>query len=260
MNKKYITIITGIILVVVAGGIYWWQRGDALLVQSPSDTNELWKTLRDEKSGEEFQYPENLLTKYIGVHEWPPKLGISESTWSCKDEEFESGGKIIKREIRKVDNDRIYCRDSWNGAAAGTTYANYAYRAPNNNFQRTITFEFALRYPNCGNYEEPQRKECEAEREAFDLDGVVNRMFSSLSLIKRQRAKLYENCARTEFPRSDDSSFDPAERIYTIHYWDEKLQDNAKIELPYEPETGFAGCSESAKSILRHIQETVIPQ
>ncbi|HBT81477.1 hypothetical protein A2757_00145 [Candidatus Giovannonibacteria bacterium RIFCSPHIGHO2_01_FULL_48_47] len=69
------------------------------------------------------------------------------------------------------------------------------------------------------------------------------------------RDQLYENCARTEFPISDNSSLDPKKRIYTIYYWDEKLQDNAKIELPFEPETGFTGCSKKAKAILRHVQE-----
>jgi hypothetical protein len=73
--------------------------------------------------------------------------------------------------------------------------------------------------------------------------------------VAQERAQLYENCAKTEFPRSDDSSFDPEKRILTIFYWDEKLQDNAKIELPFEPETEFAGCSEKAKEILRRTQE-----
>lgn len=76
--------------------------------------------------------------------------------------------------------------------------------------------------------------------------------------ITQERMQLYENCARTEFPRSDDTLFDPEKRIIAIYYWDEKLQDNAKLELPFEPETGFAGCSESAKSIIWHIQETVV--
>lgn len=47
MSKKYFTIIVGIILVVVVAGIYWWNRGDALLVQPPSIPNNInilpWK-------------------------------------------------------------------------------------------------------------------------------------------------------------------------------------------------------------------------
>jgi len=73
---------------------------------------------------------------------------------------------------------------------------------------------------------------------------------------EQERLQLYENCAMTELPWSDDSSLDAELGIYTIYYWDEQLQDAAKLEFPYEPETGFASCSDAVKVKLRSAQET----
>ncbi|MCK6462748.1 MAG: hypothetical protein L6Q29_02935 [Candidatus Pacebacteria bacterium] len=71
------------------------------------------------------------------------------------------------------------------------------------------------------------------------------------------REALFENCAK-DIPREniDDTSLNQFEKIVTIWWWDDKLQDNVSFKLPYEPENGFAGCSESVKTLLRHIQET----
>ena len=73
----------------------------------------------------------------------------------------------------------------------------------------------------------------------------------------KNRAELFENCAQ-DIPREkiDDTVLDPMNKIVTVWWWDDKLQDNVSLELPYEPETGFAGCSESIKNLLQHIQET----
>ncbi|MEK7128791.1 MAG: hypothetical protein AAB858_00370 [Patescibacteria group bacterium] len=50
MNEKYLArIIIGIVLVAAAVGIDWWQRGDALLVQSPLETevSEFQESIQD---------------------------------------------------------------------------------------------------------------------------------------------------------------------------------------------------------------------
>ena len=77
---------------------------------------------------------------------------------------------------------------------------------------------------------------------------------------EENRTRLYENCAKyTTPPNSDDSGYNPIKKILTIYWWDGTLQQNMSIELPYEPETGFAGCSDPAKEILKHIQQTQVP-
>ncbi|MDP3958403.1 MAG: hypothetical protein Q8Q36_03005 [bacterium] len=64
-------------------------------------------------------------------------------------------------------------------AAAGSMYVQYAYAFEKNG--ETAIFTFSLRFPQCGNYDEPKRSECEGEREAFDIDGIVERMAATLS-------------------------------------------------------------------------------
>lgn len=77
---------------------------------------------------------------------------------------------------------------------------------------------------------------------------------------KDRATELYENCARAEIPETElDTTLDSENKIAMVRWWDGKLQQNVSIELPYEPETGFASCSESAKRVLRHLQEIPRP-
>lgn len=71
------------------------------------------------------------------------------------------------------------------------------------------------------------------------------------------RAVLYKNCAK-DIPRGkiDDTLLNIEDKTVTAWWWDENIQDNVEVKLPYEPETDFAGCSESVKGLLRHLQET----
>lgn len=70
------------------------------------------------------------------------------------------------------------------------------------------------------------------------------------------RHVLRKNCAQDVPTASiDDSSADPKNQIVTFYWWDGVLQDNRKLDVLYEPETNFAGCSESVKSILEHVRE-----
>lgn len=107
--------------------------------------------------------PNVLLTKYIDGHEWPPKVTVSDDAFSCADPGV----------TRTVD-DRTYCVEATTGAAAGSTYTEYVYRTVRDG--KLITLAFTLRYPQCMNYDVPQQTECLHEREAFDLDGVVDRI------------------------------------------------------------------------------------
>ncbi len=77
---------------------------------------------------------------------------------------------------------------------------------------------------------------------------------------KDRVAELYENCARVEIPETElDTTLDPENKIAVVRWWDGKLQQNISIELPYELDRGFNGCSESAKKALRHLQEIPKP-
>jgi len=69
-----------------------------------------------------------------------------------------------------------------------------------------------------------------------------------------ERAKLYEICSKAEIPTTElDTGVYPDNKIARVSW------EGTTLYLPYEPETEFAGCSESAKSILKHIREAQIP-
>jgi len=68
------------------------------------------------------------------------------------------------------------------------------------------------------------------------------------------RNVLHKNCTQ-DIPRElvDDSTADYENGIVTMYWWDGTLQENKNLSVPYEPETDFAGCSQSVKEFLRHL-------
>ena len=75
-----------------------------------------------------------------------------------------------------------------------------------------------------------------------------------------ERAVLYENCAKAEIPLIElDTTLDSEDKVAVIRWWDGQTQQNVELKLPYEQEIDFAGCSESAKRVLRHLQEIPRP-
>jgi len=92
---------------------------------------------------------------------------------------------------------------------------------------------------------------------ASESQGTETIEKTALPQAEINRTELAENCAM-DIPREkiDDTFLDPENKIVTAWWWDGELQDNVSLKLPYTPETDFAGCSESAKELLRHIQKT----
>lgn len=90
----------------------------------------------------------------------------------------------------------------------------------------------------------------------YDYDRFLYNSVAPLVDTAYSRDVLRQNCAQ-EVPTAsiDDSSADPENHIATFHWWDGALQDNRKLDVLYEPETNFVGCSESVKSILEHVRD-----
>lgn len=44
-------------------------------------------------------------------------------------------------------------------------------------------FEFTLKLPQCLNYAEPQQSACKAEQASFDINGLVDRIASSIRML-----------------------------------------------------------------------------
>lgn len=145
---------------------------------------ELWKTAADNNTGITFQYPEQLTAEYMRALDWPPKVQVLNTPFSCT-EAGTNTSRAGRTEKRTVD-DRAYCVTEIVEGAAGSTYTQYAYAFPKNFADaaekngKTVIFTFTIQAPQCANYEDPKKTACEKERESFDLDSVVDRMAHSI--------------------------------------------------------------------------------
>lgn len=140
----------------------------------PRTENSEWKIWSDGVI--EFSYPEKLTAKYIDTVEWPPKVMIATGEFSCAETLAESS--LPEFVARRMVDDRVYCVRAVNEAAAGSVYSTYTYSTVREG--NIIVLNFVLRYPQCLNYDDPQKSECQAERETFDLDSVVDRIVETV--------------------------------------------------------------------------------
>ena len=140
----------------------------------------LWATTTN-GDGITYQYPKELLAKYISIIKWPPVVKIETGTFSCKTTpQAASGMADITSE--KMVNGRIYCVNVKHEGAAGSVYSSYIYTT---NYtaalnSKLVNISFTLRYPNCNNYNDEQNEICASEREAFDLDVIVDRLAQTI--------------------------------------------------------------------------------
>jgi hypothetical protein len=167
-------------------GIFFNQDGDwsakyisdVIGLTASEEENSLWKTFIDENQKIKFQYPSSLIAKYISTVEWPPVLTIDENNHEFVCDETPATSSLLARTMqRKVDN-RVYCLYASSEGAAGSVYTDYTYSTLWNG--KTVKMKFTLQYPRCDNYDEPKQTECKGEREVFDLDGVIDRIFLSM--------------------------------------------------------------------------------
>jgi len=168
-----IILVVIIVLVVIGMGLIAWKQGWI-------DETVNWKTFTSADNGATFRYPENLSTIYIYAQEWPPRLLIMDNAgFSCKE-----GGLGISgfpgMTIQKQINNIIYCIENTSEEAAGTFYTDYTYTFLKDS--RLVKLSFTLAYPQCENYNDPQKTECEQERQTFDLDTLINRIAESVQL------------------------------------------------------------------------------
>lgn len=125
-----------------------------------------------------FFYPKDLGTKYIHTAEWPPVLTSVNDPYVCR----EGGSEVLQNgkttEVSVGEND--YCMNVSTEGAAGSIYTSYSYVSridPEN----SARMDFSVRIVQCANYDDPQKSECLAERESFDINKTVDQMFVSVS-------------------------------------------------------------------------------
>jgi hypothetical protein len=121
-------------------------------------------------------YLENKLNRYVLPVQWPPEIAVSTSTLSCK----KGGSQILpsgKTEWKYI-NGNNYCLTTQAEGAAGSVYTTYTYKGLVN--KKVVSFTFITRVPQCENYDEPQKTECEEEKKLFNIDTMVDKIFRSV--------------------------------------------------------------------------------
>jgi hypothetical protein len=144
-----------------------------------------------------FKYPETLGTKYMTALDWPPDAQILGKTFSCNEagEESDRAGRTERRAI----NGREFCVTTVVEGAAGSLYSQYAYVT--NIKGNSVSFTFSAKSSQCANYDELQKTECEAEKEAFDIDGLIAKVINTFE-IKNQNTSVssFEECEEAGYP------------------------------------------------------------
>lgn len=140
------------------------------------NVGENWPEYLDLETGISFRYPQTLTTRYITAVDWPPTVFLSDDPYSCA----EAGEATARAGIteRKFVFGNEYCVTTVSEGAAGSVYDQYAYARSDD--AGSIIMTLSVRKVQCSNYDEPQKTECEAERSGFDLDSLINQIFSTL--------------------------------------------------------------------------------
>ena len=134
------------------------------------------KTATDEKTGLTFEYPEKITASFISTASWPPEISTREGKFSCLEDS--SGKPPIAGSGLTAVNGHEYCVRLSGEGAAGSTYIDYYYSAERNG--EVVSIHFVLRYPQCANYDDPKKSQCEAERNSFSVDALADGIFSSI--------------------------------------------------------------------------------
>lgn len=121
----------------------------------------------------------NYGTGIFKVEDYP---GLSESRVlngeiDCDETPLESSlpMRVIKREI----NGKKYCVAAASEGAAGSVVTTYAYNTVI--ADHVYLVQFVANYPNCPNYPDKERADCESERTNFNLDLLVDQEIEKMN-------------------------------------------------------------------------------
>lgn len=153
-----------------------WKISEVVLGAYPGEASWISSTPGDNDFL--FLYPERIPTTFISAVTWPPEVVRADSRYKCVESATSTGGVIT---TKHMVGDREYCVTESSEGAAGSMYRTFEY-----NFQfggepyRTV---FTLRYPQCDNYDEPQKSACKAEQGSYSVDELVDRIAQSIQKI-----------------------------------------------------------------------------
>ncbi len=178
--KNNILISTIIVALFLAGVLFLIFKApsapsNGVITPTPSpvgiDTS-TWKSATS--GGVTFKYPE-LGTTYVGTQDWPPAVQVIAGPFSCTDagEPNAQSGQTKTKTI----NGHTYCVTVVSEGAAGSIYNQYAYAWQTGT--KTLYFTFTLRFPQCDNYDDPQKTACKSEEGAFSADTLADQIIQT---------------------------------------------------------------------------------
>ncbi|NCB20588.1 MAG: hypothetical protein EOM88_01520 [Clostridia bacterium] len=114
----------------------------------------------------------------FGIEEYPKlESWVENGQIECNETPLESS--LALRTSKKRINGQQYCISAFSEGAAGSVYTQYVYTTVIGDDVYSIIF--MANYPNCPNYPDEERAECEAERTSFNLDILVDQEIKKLS-------------------------------------------------------------------------------
>lgn len=185
MKTKILLILFVIFVVITSASLYYWRE---LSLEKNKQLEEFNDWSQNPPS---FDFPDERLpdAKYISSQDWKVEI-------YNKEDDFPLGFKIVAGEVdceemslesslpervqKKIINNKLYCIRAVSEGAAGSVFTEYDYATVVND--NLVVISFVARYPQCPNYPDPERAECEQERETFNLDLVVDKVLESAQL------------------------------------------------------------------------------
>ncbi|MES2930207.1 MAG: hypothetical protein V4665_00265 [Patescibacteria group bacterium] len=183
MKRNTIIVIICFIIILLSIWISVQVSRDPILPQEPpilssnSGNKSPQKIFTDSSTGISFTYPEKLSARYISAQEWPPIITVTEGKFSCPTggSEIETGGTT---ELKMIEG-KNYCVTEASEGAAGSIYTTYDYKALRDD--KLVTVHFALRFVQCGNYDDPEMSQCQEERSLFKIDPIAGSILDSIA-------------------------------------------------------------------------------
>lgn len=157
---------------VVIGAAWYVMPREAV----PEVTNDGWNDGIGQTAETTFRYPRDLGLVHVTAVQWPPIVAVTTGLFTCNpthdDESYQAETKW------RTIGAETYCVTVLREGAAGSVYASYTYVRMHDD--ALIDISFTVQMPQCMNYDEPTRGECEREQAAFDPDALAANISQSV--------------------------------------------------------------------------------
>lgn len=142
----------------------------------PEDAEETKEIKVEVKRGNESG-PQIQNTEYISIQNKNVQTFNSEENYPADFRVVEGEIKCPSTSSAKTIGGEKYCFSETSEGAAGTIYKDYAYATVINN--SLIMANFTIEFPQCGNYPEPSKSECEEEHGSFEPDKLADKLIKN---------------------------------------------------------------------------------